>query len=290
MSDPNSNQPTPDRPEVRGLHRRQFIVLVSASVAAPCLLGLPRELWANEAPPAGARPVALTLGRLTASDVLVAHANVLRRLNDPRASVLETMQSSLPDWGPLEVLPVKDYSPSVQDFSSGVAKLWIHGMYPPARVRSDYDIEAVDVDVDFFLPGESQPYVYHAWRFRNSPVTNEAAPVGLTVPVGGAGGAIRLRVTLARRSGGFASLLDRAFDVVAKGPAALEQPTAQRFTAQFHNPGDPDALSLKPGIYFVPLGPAAQAAMPFTVRSDYLVPAEHPYLVFSMVPENGTGT
>ena len=272
-----------------GLHRRQFLVLVSASLATPYLLGLPKSLWAAEAEAGVARLVPLTLGYLTGGDVLVADERVVHRLNDPRKSVLETLRAALPEGAAIEARPVRDFSQDLGDFPTDRAKLWVHGMFPPARVRSDSDIEAVDVDVDFFQPGGSQPFTYLAWRFRTLPVVNESAPVGINVPVGG-GSAIRLRVTVTRRASGSGSLFDKALDLGRSGAAALNPPQSDRFTAQFNDPGRANELSLKPGIYLVPLGPKANAALPFTVNSDYLVPAERPYLVLSMVPEKGSGS
>jgi hypothetical protein len=284
MSDHISISSHGDVGRSRGIHRRQFIALVSASVAAPCLLGLPRALQAASSDPGNPVLVPLSLGYLTGSDALVADAGVLRRLNDPRESVLDVMRAALPEGSTLEVNPVTKFSQDLGDFPTGQATLWVHGMFPPARVRSDYDIEAVAFDVDFFPTGESEPYTYHAWRFVTEPVVNESGPVGVTVPVGG-GASFRLRVSVTRLSGGFSKLVKRAYDVVANGAAALTPPSGERFAAQYHDPGKADQLSLAPGIYLVPLGEEANAGLPFTVRSEYLVPAERPYLVFSMVPQ-----
>jgi len=289
MSDHIETPPSGDEPQPHGMHRRQFIVLVSASVAAPCLLGLPRTLEAASATPVHPRVVPLSLGYLTDSDLLVAQPAVLKSLNDPRSSVLEVMRAVLPAGATLEVDPVTRFHQNIGDFPTGHGRLWVHGVFPPARIRSDYDVEAVAVDVDYFPPGEGSPFTYHAWRFATEPVVNESAPVGFLVPVGG-GASFRLRVTVASRSGAFSSLLDRAFDVVTNGAAALNVADSRSFMAQFNDPGKPDALSLAPGVYLVPLGERANAALPFTVRSDYLVPAEHPYLVFSMVPERGSNS
>jgi hypothetical protein len=268
------------------LHRREFLLLLSASVAAPYLMGLPRPLWAagTGAPAAGLVP--LSLGFLRGSDAMVADAAVLRGLNDPRRAVLTALRGAVPEGSPLEVVPLSRPNQQAGDFPSGEAMLWIHGMYPPARARDDRAITSVTAEVDFFLPGGSQPFSYLAWSYAERPVVNEAAPVGFKVPVGG-GSAIRVRINVARFERGTRAILGPAVDAATSGAAALAPARGERLASQFADPGRPNELSLGPGIYFLPLGTAASQALPFDVTADYLVPDTLPFLVVSMVPNPG---
>jgi len=162
-----------------GVHRRDFLVLGSAGLAALCFGGAAQaqSLVTGEAAP---RPMAI--GFLAGSEEASSLRKLPARIRRPRMAAAEVAG---PEYVvvPAESLPMGD-----TNLIGSPLRLTVHGLYPPGGISPKNWAElplAIDLDVLFPSPDPTspEPIRFFAWSFRRQPGWNPSPPVSFVFPL-----------------------------------------------------------------------------------------------------------
>lgn len=162
-----------------GVHRREFLVLGSAGLAALCVGGAAQaqSLVTVEVAP---RP--MPVGFLAGSEEASSLRKLPARIRRPRMAGAE---AAGPEYVvvPAESLPMGD-----TNLIGSPLRLTVHGLYPPGGISPKNWTElpmAIDLDVLFPSPDPTfpEPIRFFAWSFRRQPGWNPSPPVSFVFPL-----------------------------------------------------------------------------------------------------------
>jgi hypothetical protein len=164
-----------------GVHRRDFLVLGSAGLAALCFGGAAE---AQSLVTAEVAPRPMPVGFLTGSEEVASSLRKLpARIRRPRMAAEAGSAISEYVVVPAESLPLGD-----TNLIGSPLRLTIHGLYPPGGISPKRWAElplAIDLDVLFPSPDpmSPDPIRFFAWSFRRRPGWNPSPPVSFVFPL-----------------------------------------------------------------------------------------------------------
>lgn len=165
---------------IEGVHRREFLVLGSAGLAALCFGGAAQaqSLVASEA---AVRP--MPVGFVAGSEGASSLRRLPARIRRPRMAA--EAGSFEPDYG---VVPAASLASGDTDLIGSSLRLTVHGLYPPGGISPKKWAElplAIDLDVLFPSPDPMfpDPIRFFAWSFRRQPGWNPSPPVSFVFPL-----------------------------------------------------------------------------------------------------------
>ena len=163
-----------------GVHRRDFLVLGSAGLAALCFGG---AVHAQSVVAAEVAPRPMPVGFLAGSEVSSSLRKLPARIRRPR------MAAEAGSTGPEDVVvPAESLSLGDTNLIGSSLRLTIHGLYPPGGIAPKNWAElplAIDLDVLFPSPDPMvpEPIRFFAWSFRRQPGWNPSPPVSFVFPL-----------------------------------------------------------------------------------------------------------
>ena len=163
-----------------GVHRRDFLILGSAGLAALCFGGAAQ---AQSLVTAEVAPRPMPVGFVTGSEVAPSLRKLPARIRRPRMAA--EVDSPVSEYAvvPAESLPLGD-----TNLIGSPLRLTIHGLYPPGGIAPKNWAElplAIDLDVLFPSPDPMfpEPIRFFAWSFRRQPGWNPSPPVSFVFPL-----------------------------------------------------------------------------------------------------------
>lgn len=163
-----------------GVHRRDFLLLGSAGLAALCFGG---AVQAQSLVTVEVAPRPMPVGFVAGSEVASSLRKLPARIRRPRmAAEVDTVVSQYVVV-PAESLPLGD-----TNLIGSPLRLTIHGLYPPGGISPKNWAElplAIDLDVLFPSPDPMfpEPIRFFAWSFRRQPGWNPSPPVSFVFPL-----------------------------------------------------------------------------------------------------------
>lgn len=163
-----------------GVHRRDFLVLGSAGLAALCFGGAAQ---AQSLVTAEVAPRPMPVGFLAGSEGASSLRKLPARIRRPRMAAETDSAVSEYVVVPAESLPLGD-----TNLIGSPLRLTIHGLYPPGGISPKRWAElplAIDLDVLFPSPDPMfpEPIRFFAWSFRRQPGWNPSPPVSFVFPL-----------------------------------------------------------------------------------------------------------